>query len=290
MKFINSDEYTPADGASVYRQSRFSTVLGSIVMILLFGGIPFLYIKFEFPVFFLVIILLLDLLIIPALLSTLVGACRSSNWALAIEYDCLWINLRSFSNYNFAVAKSIICLNYDEIKTVYPLIQDSSNVRISNNDTGGIEKSLVIELNHTETDELIKNVREENNRRDEKKILFGLGTSSSKIGKSHVHTNSDNQLKIIWKGFNSSINIKPRLDKLLEEISQYVSVGDAVDHLPKKNKSITDNQSTSNEENQILELIQTGDKMTAIKLAREVYGFGLKEAKEFVEQLQEGEG
>ena len=100
---------------------------------------------------------------------------------------------------------------------------------------------------------------------------------------------SDNMLKIIWRGYNSII-IKPKLDQALEELSQYTTVGETVEHIPVVKNTYQESRVNPEDEYKILELVQVGEKIQAIKLAREVYGFDLKEAKEFVEELQAEEG
>lgn len=48
-----------------------------------------------------------------------------------------------------------------------------------------------------------------------------------------------------------------------------------------------DIHSISEEDKDIVNLIQRDRKIEAIKRAREIYGFGLKEAKDYVEDLEE---
>jgi ribosomal protein L7/L12 len=48
-----------------------------------------------------------------------------------------------------------------------------------------------------------------------------------------------------------------------------------------------DIHSISDEDKDIADLIQRDRKIEAIKRAREIYGFGLKEAKDYVEDLSE---
>lgn len=61
-------------------------------------------------------------------------------------------------------------------------------------------------------------------------------------------------------------------ERLLEQIAEKLEI---------------DINSISNEDEDIVKLIQQKRKIEAIKRAREIYGFGLKEAKDYVEDLEE---
>ena len=57
--------------------------------------------------------------------------------------------------------------------------------------------------------------------------------------------------------------------------------------LPEESRSLGfDNMSQAEQEDHVLALAEAGDTFAAIKAAREVYGFDLRVAKEFVEELQ----
>ena len=214
MKILNTEDYSPGAGAVVFRQGRFATALGSLIMIVIFGGIPLIYIEFELPKIFLWMMLFLNLILIPLFLTTLVAVFRQSNWVMAIEQDSLWINLRSYTAYKYYPAQTVVRVEFSEIESVAPYKTEPIQLTRGEDETlqGRVEKSLLINFNHDMTTELKEAVQEENNRREEKKILFGLGTSRTKIGHNHAHIKSDRLLKITWKGFNNSIYFKPHLD------------------------------------------------------------------------------
>lgn len=65
-----------------------------------------------------------------------------------------------------------------------------------------------------------------------------------------------------------------RNERLLEQIAEKLDID-------------IDIHSISEEDKEIVNLIQRDRKIEAIKRTREIYGFGLKEAKDYVEDLEE---
>lgn len=68
----------------------------------------------------------------------------------------------------------------------------------------------------------------------------------------------------------------------LKEAKEYVETL----RIPLQEGIQNNRQSNSDQDREILDLVKQGNKIEAIKRTREFYGFGLKEAKEYVEKLE----
>jgi ribosomal protein L7/L12 len=104
---------------------------------------------------------------------------------------------------------------------------------------------------------------------------------SSRLRYNHypVHLASSTRLQLEW-------NVVPKANAFLNAMSRRTNVLTSI----KVSQDYADLETSSREErkSRLLELAETGDKMAAVKIARALYSFNLKEAKEFVEGLVGG--
>jgi hypothetical protein len=87
-------------------------------------------------------------------------------------------------------------------------------------------------------------------------------------------------LRVRWTG------IFPRADAALQKLARELKIADAVSE--KTDFTSKKIQTVEEKDAQILKLLNSGDKMTAIKLTREVYGCSLSDAIKYVDDVQSG--
>ncbi len=84
-----------------------------------------------------------------------------------------------------------------------------------------------------------------------------------------------NILRVEWNG------LRPRIGQLLNLLQQKITIEPEI----KIKSDYTSSRSSINLDDQILDLVERGSKLEAIKLVRIKYGYSLTEAKGFVEKL-----
>ena len=94
-----------------------------------------------------------------------------------------------------------------------------------------------------------------------------------------VSLSKDGMLELRWIG-----GISPSPPKAIEYLKQHVQIvapeARTVDLVHRRNLKPEDERS------KIIDLLKSGDELGAIKLTRDIYGYSLKDAHDFVEKLQ----
>ena len=90
----------------------------------------------------------------------------------------------------------------------------------------------------------------------------------------------DRVLRLHWRGGSSFV--LPSAKKALAELSRFAPIRDTRNKRVDTAKPATEK---AQQENQIIELLERGDRIGAIKLARRCYGCSLTEAQQLVEGL-----
>jgi hypothetical protein len=263
----------------VCRQSRLVSVFVAVAMLTLLAGLPAFLIWrarpsmwISFPV--------LSFASLTAMWFSDVAAkvLRPANWLMRIAPDGLWINLRSYQNSDFAPAATVLYVPYPEIAGVSQHAVNRSE-RAGNNNMIWTDRYLEIRLVDPLPAEVAAEIVEERSRTVSGSHLGGLVTSRSRNNHVPVSLPTDRVLRLAWRGRYDFI--VPSLAKALRELSaecmiEEPSVKDVADV-----KSLT----SDDVDRLIIETVETGDTMGAVKLLREHRGFSLKDAKKFVDEL-----
>lgn len=279
MQLYYTDEVPAIPEAFVCRQRKLGVTLGSLLFIAVFVGIPVVLWVNEVSIWFIGFAFLFTMLIVPMVLRSLIGVHRSSNWVMKVDAGGVWLNFRSYMHYQFENAESVVFVGYDEIEKVYEQSEIKIDPGIGDSESRDVRvRSLILELTHTDTEEFKAALRAENNRRETTKRFFGLVTTSSRQGHVVLMLKEGNRIEIPWKDPRSMGNnvLSPKLEGALEHLRYEVKVDEPL-HRQKKGKD---------QEAELLELIEEDRSLYAIKMARQIYGFDLKEAKEFVEAVK----
>ena len=201
-------------------------------------------------------------------LRTFRASRRPESWRLAWAPDRLYLRFRSYQNHRFdPETPSVVSLGGREVSW----IRSHTRTLEAQDDEGNWNtrykiKGLEIKLrDNVETAPLADALKAEAVRRDRKGTRFNHYP---------VTLNDDATLRV-------EIG---RPEPLLKQLRLYYTV------TTPDNKPLARfrNMARDAQESHILDLALAGQKIAAIKAAREVYGFGLAEAKHFVEGLTRG--
>jgi hypothetical protein len=210
---------------------------------------------------------------------TLLARLKKTNWLVRTETNGLQIKFRSYLNYRFNDEDPIVLyMSYDEIE--FARAHRIKKVQPSTGDGGDAVKftrfaEFVI---HRESPlkELAKRLVEERNRQAPQHGRWIR--SRTKACHCPVQVTREGFVRIQW-------DVRPGLVKFIEEISAQVPIihpaRSRVDY-----RSL--NHGTRKEqENALQNLIAIGDRLTAIRLIRQLYGYDLTQATQFFDDLSE---
>ncbi|MEX2091496.1 MAG: hypothetical protein WD971_02405 [Pirellulales bacterium] len=279
MQLHTPDQVPSMLQGRVCRQSRFVWVCGALAMLALLAALPAFLVWQARPSMWISFpVLSFASLMAMWLSGVVVKAFRSTNWLLRISPDGLWINLRSYLNSDFAPAATVLHVPYQEIESVGEYKVKRSECT-SDGTTAWTDHYLDIRLVDPAPTELAAEIAEERSRVVPGSHLGGLVTSRSRNNHVPVSMPTDRVLRLAWRGRYDFI--VPSLAKTLRELAAECTVEEP------SIKDVADVKSLTSDDvdRLIIESVETGDTMGAVKLLREHRGFSLTDAKKFVDEL-----
>ena len=279
MRLLSLDETPHMLQGTVCRQSRLAVLLVSVIMGAMLIGLPaFLVWHAPLPWWIKLLGAGLAGLVARWLIGNVLKSWRSSNWLLRIAPDGLWINIRSYLNHELPPGRTIVHLPYEEIAQVCEHFWKRTE-QSSDGTTMWTDRYLDIRLVEPVAEPLRAELAEERRRYVANSHLGGLATSRSRNGHAPVTVPSDNAIRIAWRGRFDWVS--PSLRRVLRELEGRVAVGSAT------HSELSSSQDLSGEEidSLTLQLVESGDKMGAVKLLKDRRGYTMTEAHRFVEEL-----
>jgi hypothetical protein len=261
----------------VFAYSRFRAVLGaSLLAISAFGCFLFAWFNGAWLGYYIGAVILILLLVFQNLVT---ARFRPSNWLLRATDHGLFIKFRSYLNHHFDHRDlTVVFLPYSDIRSARA-IKEINTVpdREDGGPTGITTKThYTIELelaeNCTGLSKLLANERD----RIYAKSVVGAGRVSTRYQHLPVRLTGPNRLRIDW-------GVVPNAQTLLERLTHASAVPD---HIVIAN-DFTQLEALSREQQEarLTELVESGDTITAVTLARKLYSYDLTAAKQFVEEL-----
>jgi hypothetical protein len=277
MQFFRLADVPSERGEQVFSYSRFRAVLGAA---LLAGSAlaAFLFASSHdaWLGYYVSGLLLLVLLIYHELVT---ARFRSSNWLLRTTTEGVLVKFRSYLNAHFDDRDlTVVFIPYSEIIAA-TLVRD---VRVlpdhDDRSKGAATKSarrmveLEVDANCSALSKLLAN---EGDRLFGKSVP-GAGKISTRYQHLPLHLVASQRLQIEW-------GVTPRAEQLLEIFARHsiphetaVTQTDFT-HLGKLPKA--------QQEERLLQLVEGGNKLAAVTLARKLYAYDLVRATEFIEEL-----
>ncbi len=202
------------------------------------------------------------------------SALRPTSWILMDDGSGLWIHLRSYLNYHFPSDRfSILRLRRDEVEWIRLVKERRSLPSTRNREQVSFHKILQLKLNARDEDlEALEAALKADVFEKPK------GSRSRYVHYPVVLRKSERLLLIEWSGYS------PRISKVIRHLeAQYKNL-----EMEKLNwghwRDLTDKQV----DDLVIELVQFGNQMDAIRLLRSKRTMDLTEAKQFVEELKGG--
>lgn len=204
---------------------------------------------------------------------------KPSNWLLRMSDAGLYIQFRSFLNYHFPKEdQTVVLIPYHEIRSAR-LVRERRDIPDSFRRGSSIHFRRLVEFELAgDTAELSEALRIERSRPIPREPRW-YGSGGHRYNDYPVRLANPACLELEW-------SVVPSAKRFLQAMSRRTDVLTSI--ATSKDFAGLEKLSREEQENRLLELAETGDKMAAVKLARELYSYDLKEAKEFVETLAGG--
>jgi hypothetical protein len=284
MRLLSPDEMPQVVHGIVCRQSRLATLLGTTVLLAMLLGMPAFFLwHFRPPWWGLLIATIPAGFLVRWMVGHVLKSWRRTNWLVRVSPNGVWLNIRSYLNRGFPAACTIVHLPYVEIDTAREYACRRAE-KSSDGTTVWTERYLELQLNDRVPDELRTELAEERRRQVTKSHLGGMVTSRSRSGHSPVTVVGENVIRVAWRSRFDWI--VPSLKRTLRELRGRVRIGERA----QADYSDLQNLPVEEIDKLTLQLVETGDKLGAVKLLTDRRGYSATEAHRFVEELIAGPG
>jgi hypothetical protein len=263
----------------VCRQSRLSTFLFTVLFLAMTAAVPaVMFWQARIWWWLSAVVIVIVGWFAKILLVNVWRTMRSTNWLLYISPDCLWINIRSYANCDFAPAATVIQLPYEEIAHVRELIVKRAERNHEGNATWR-ERSLEIRLLSAVPDQVAAEIAEERRRRAGGIAFFGAVTFSHRTDMQSVTAPEKDLIRVAWRTRTEWIT--PSLRRVFEALEGHVTIAAA----ETRDDSHADQMSGEELDRLILRSLESSDRMGALKLLQQSRGLSTTDAHRFVEEL-----
>lgn len=276
MELLTAAAVPHNDHDIVFRYSRGRALAAFVVIALVAGGLIFFgRLHHAWIAYYAAAVLIVLILIFQKLL---LARFRPTSWLVRMTDNGLFIKFRSYLNDHFPDQDlTVVFIPYSEIRAATPVTQrrelpDRNHDRKST--TTSTHTFVELEL-ATETRRLAIVLA------SEATLVLGKATHSAKrVSTRYQHTpvrlGPANRLRIEW-------GVVPSVKRFMDLMARHTMVTPGT--ATSENFADLDQLSRAEQESRLRELMQAGDKVVAVALARRLYGYDLTKAKEFVESL-----
>lgn len=212
------------------------------------------------------------------LFRTLITArFHPANWLVRLTIDGMFIKFRSYLNHHFPESEpTVVFIPHSEIRSARFILEKQDVPDRGDNDrpTTTTKTNKWVELELAGDTKLLAEALQRERR------YASDGKAQVKIASRYHHLPvrlpTAGKLQIEWA-------VVPNAANLLDALTRHTSVRAT----EKTSKDFVNLASLSRDEQEtrLLELAESGDKLGAITMARQLYAYDLNQAKEFVEAL-----
>ncbi|PYV19417.1 MAG: hypothetical protein DMG07_01970 [Acidobacteria bacterium] len=207
---------------------------------------------------------------------------RTTNWLARAGDTGLFIQFRSYLNYGFpAEAPTVVFIPYEEIRRARRVRKRRRVPAMGDRDESSEQVRTVVELELAgDTAPLAQALAAELATPAPKEARW-YGSTSTRYKHHPVRLKSPACLEVEW-------GVVPNARAFLDGLRRYTEIEPPVEtsqdyvHLQTKSRD--------EQEKRLVELAEAGQVMAAITIARQLYGYDLKAARDFVEDLRGGKG
>ncbi|MBM4263091.1 MAG: hypothetical protein FJ145_16875 [Deltaproteobacteria bacterium] len=211
--------------------------------------------------------------------KAIIARFQSTNWLVRMTGDGLFIKFRSYLNAHFAADDHVVVfIPYSEIATA-KLIHEVQRVADRDEDNRPTETTrkrrvVELELNGDSRQLAIAIASEQDTVLAKTRI--GAERPSTRYHHFPVRLPTMKRLMIEW-------GVVPAADVFLDALTRHTLVRPA--ESATKDLTVNDTLTREDQENRLLELVESGQKLVAIAEARRLYAYNLTEAQSFIEEL-----
>ncbi len=205
---------------------------------------------------------------------------RPTNWMMRCDCSGVIIKYRSIENWRFSAADvQAVGFNYSEIAEIKVAKEQRTVPGLGENQTKQIQHLTFLDfrLRNPDTTMLESHLQAEQKAEPP-------GRFKTIYRDYPVEVSPGGIVRLRWSK-SGAYTIHPPLKKAIEYLNRFATTT-AVADSSKADLTYRSNLSPGEGDAKILKLAKSGDKMGAVKLARQIYGSTLSEAVAFVEKLQ----
>jgi hypothetical protein len=210
--------------------------------------------------------------------SVLRARLRPTNWLVRVTDDGLLVKFRSYLNYHFASDDKIVLhLSFSDVEWIREhKVQRTIPGGAGTNPETSRQRYVELKVNEALAEELERHLAQERLRKGPMRPKWrGNGYSFSRHYPLQIVEKE--LVRIEW-------GVRPRIGEFLNQIQPYIAVRQGA------RTSIDfrelESVSRAEQEARLVELVETGDRMKAVRAARHLYKMNLTEAVRFVEDLK----
>jgi hypothetical protein len=207
------------------------------------------------------------------------GAIRArflpSNWLAIVDRDGVYLKYRSYLNHHFPDAEpSVVFVPFRELRSARLVRSTQTTPAIKGQNATTRRRTLVRLALRQDEPTLAEALANERSLRGPR-VERWYGASTGRFRHHPVRMSTPAELEIEWA-------VRPPATEFLAMLATHIeveSIDERVDFTTLKQRD------PQEQEARLIELVESGQAIVAIKLARSLYGLGLSEAKAFVDGL-----
>jgi hypothetical protein len=201
---------------------------------------------------------------------------RPSNWLVRASDAGLLIQFRSYLNYHFPAAdQTVAYIPYEEIRSAHAVRYE--NIVMGHRATfTESRRGWLVELELSGEAEALSAALSAEASRSGPREKRWYGSTSYRYCDVPARMSSPTTLQLQWQA-------TPSARAFVAALSRHIEVGETVQ--TRRDYGSLRGMNRQQQEEQLLQLAQAGDKIAAIKIARNLYGYDLRAARDFVEDL-----
>jgi hypothetical protein len=261
----------------VFHYSGFRAVTGAMILVVIaLGALVFGWLKNAWIAYYVAAVVAICLLIFQRLVT---ARFRSSNWLIRMTEHGLFVKFRSYLNHHFSDQDpTVVSLPYSDIRSV-KLVKERQELPDrddTNQSTKIIRTRRIIDLELAGDSTQLAQALAKERERVFAKPTQCAGRTSSRYQHFPVRLASPMLLRIEW-------GVVPDAQTFLDSLTRHTLVRDS-DETSRDFVNL-DGLSREEQEVRLRELVESGEMIGAVTMARKLYSYDLTTAKHFVEGL-----
>lgn len=219
-----------------------------------------------------------------AFLTTAMAAWRPANWVLRASPDGLYLKLRDYTDHRLGAGDAVVA--FIPRRQVRWLRTHDERVRVvgtrdvarARDDRLARQEYLEIRLQSDDLSGLEARLDEER-RRWVRTFLPGVTMQAKGTA---VAVRGDGLVRLDWR--TKGTRLRPALSAARDHLARHYRFAEGVEA---EQAPLRDLDRTA-QESRLLDMVRQGNSIDAVRLAQNLYGFTTTEAKQFLDELQEG--